>query len=374
MAVLLGLLYAAAAVVLFTAFPLPTKSFSTGDGIFFQALMACGIWCVGAVLYLVQCGAPSGCPVFTPFSCLGGAIWALSNMLLVPIVGTIGVGLCMLFWGCAEMLAGWTTARFGLFGVHAQPVSSAALNYAGVGLGVLSLLVLSFATPAVADGSDRAEKGGGCGGDAEAAAGGGGGIDAPLLPPAAPGLQEGAATTAPAPDADAGFAFWEPWPPLQKRAFGICASLAAGSLSGSTFTPVQYIVDHPELFPLAPRTLLGNLHAHFTGILLTALGGLVLYSAAARNRPWVSSPLTLPALAAGACWGVAMIFWFNANDALSIVIAFPIVTLGPGVLSMVVGLVFFRELAGARNMALLAAALVLFLGAAVSISASGGGG
>jgi hypothetical protein len=55
------------------------------------------------------------------------------------------------------------------------------------------------------------------------------------------------------------------------------------------------VADHPELFPLAPRTLLGNLHAHFTGILLTALGGLVLYSAAARNRPWVSSPLTLPA-------------------------------------------------------------------------------
>lgn len=358
---LLGLVFAGVAVLLFTAFPLPTKSFATADGLYFQAIMACGIWLVGAVLFWVQCASSSGCPAFVPFSCLGGAIWALSNMLLVPIVGCIGVGLCMLFWGCTEMLAGWCTARFGLFGVHAQPVSNASLNYAGVALGVLSLLVLSFATPAVADGSDRraledAEEGGG----------------APLLPPpAAPGLQEAAPPpAAPAP----GFAFWEAWPPLAKRAFGVGASLVAGSLSGSTFTPVQRVVDHPELFPGAPRTLLGNLHAHFTGILFTALAGLAVYAAATRNAPWVSSPLTLPALAAGACWGVAMVFWFLANDAVSMVIAFPIVTLGPGVLSMVVGLAFFRELSGARNLALLAVASALFLASAVSISASGGGG
>jgi hypothetical protein len=270
----------------------------------------------------------------------------------------------MLFWGCTEMLAGWTTARFGLFGVRAQPVRSDALNFLGVGLGVCSLLVLSFASPAVADGSDR-PAGAGAEGD---------GAGAPLLPPAAPGLQDAAAAAAPASAGDAGFAFWEAWPPLWKRAFGVGASVVAGALSGSTFTPVQHVVDHPELFPGAPRTLLGNLHAHFTGILFTALGGLAVYSAATRSRPWVSSQLTLPALAAGVCWGVAMICWFLANDALSIVIAFPIVTLGPGVLSMLVGLVFFRELTGARNIALLAAALALFFGATVAISVSGGGG
>jgi glucose uptake protein GlcU len=358
---LMGLLYASAAVLLFTAFPLPTKNFATADGIYFQALMAAGIWLVGAVLFWVQCATSSGCPTFAPFSCLGGAIWALSNLFLCPIVDTIGVGLCMLFWGCSEMLSGWATARFGLFGVAAQPVSNPALNYAGVGLGVLSLLVLSVATPAVADGSDRAPAG-----DEEAL------LPASLLP-ASPGLQEEGGALAKA-GADAGWAFWKRWAPQTKRFFGVAASLVAGSLSGSTFTPVQHVVDHPELFPGAPRTLLGNLHAHFTGILFTALSGLLAYAAATGNRPWVSSPLTLPALCAGVCWGVAMIFWFLANDALSIVIAFPIVTLGPGVLSMVVGLVFFREMTGARNMVLLAAALALFLGSAVSISASGGNG
>ena len=371
-----GLFYALSSVLLFTAFPLPTKRCATADGIYFQALMACGIWLIGAVLYSIQCASsPTGaCPALVPLASLGGAVWALSNLLLVPIVGCVGVGICMLTWGCMEMLSGWAVARFGLFGLHAQPVLSPALNSAGVALGVLSLLVLSAATPAVSEGADR--PGGAASGEA---------ARTPLLPPppspppsSPPALflqQPPPALPLGAPEGEGrSLEFWESWSPLGKRAFGVGAALLAGCMSGNTFTPVQWIVDHPGRFPGAPQNLLGNLFSHFTGILFTALACLVAYCGATGSKPWVSSRLTLPALCSGLCWGLAMVFWFLANDSLSIVVAFPLVTLGPGLLSMLLGYAYFKELSGARNVLLLFTSCALFLGAAVCIALSGGGG
>ena len=147
-----GIAAAFGAVLGFALFPLPTKTYATGDGIFFQLCMCLGIWSVGAVLYLVQCSGSGGCPAFVPLASLGGAIWCASNLLLVPIVNTVGVGLCMLSWGAVEMLTGWATAHWGLFGLRAQAAAQPALNYAAVALGVASLCVLSAATPAVAEG------------------------------------------------------------------------------------------------------------------------------------------------------------------------------------------------------------------------------
>ena len=115
-----------------------------------------------------------------------------------------------------------------------------------------------------------------------------------------------------------------------------------------------------------------HLHAHFTGILLTSLVSMGVYCAATGNRPWVSAALTLPAYCAGLCWGVAMICWFLANENLSIVVAFPIVTLGPGVVNLWIGWQFFGEIKGARNAALLVLACALFLVASSLISLSGG--
>jgi hypothetical protein len=38
---------------------------------------------------------------------LGGALWCVGNITVVPIVNSIGLSLGMLLWGLSNMLIGW---------------------------------------------------------------------------------------------------------------------------------------------------------------------------------------------------------------------------------------------------------------------------
>jgi glucose uptake protein GlcU len=89
----------------------------------------------------------------------------------------------------------------------------------------------------------------------------------------------------------------------------------------------------------------------------------LLYCAATRGRPWVRGAMVLPSLCGGLCWGVACACWFVTNERLSLVVAMPVVTIGPGVLTMLIGAVAFKEVQGARNVALMAASVVMYTGA-----------
>jgi glucose uptake protein GlcU len=107
---------------------------------------------------------------------------------------------------------------------------------------------------------------------------------------------------------------------------------------------------------------------------LAAAGYAALYALAARGRPWASPRVVLPGLASGVIWGLACVAWFAANERLSLVIAFPLVTLGPGLVSMAVGGLFFGEVRSRREAALLAAAVATFCAAGACLGLSGGAG
>jgi hypothetical protein len=404
-----GLTAVAACILLFGVFPLPTKAYRTGDGVLFQFFMCCGIFVVGIVTHFVQCrtgrneGFPldvvqPSCPQFEPMSAIGGAIWCTSNMLLVPLVKCIGVGLCMMVWGMAEMMAGWATGRFGLFGLAAEPVTSDVLNSAGVALALLSLVILAAVQPALSDGGGgetttrvpadkvallevETEM------DAAGAAAAGGDRSAPLLPPASPSEQAvvndpaAAAAAAAAHIDEHGYDVTVYLTARQKRVGGILFSLVAGLLSGSTFTAPEYVVDSVlrysgplagSPFPGASTTLLDHVYSHFTGIFLASAVYFFVYCVVSRNRPWISAPLLLPSFISGVTWGLAMVSWFVANENLSIVISFPMVTLGPGLVNVLIGCVFYKEIEGSRNYLLLGSATLIFLGASILISLSGG--
>lgn len=385
MADAVGLGFAFSAVVLYSLFALPVKSFAVGDGVYFQLFMCIGIFSVGVVQWFVLCASDSGCPEYHPLSALGGAVWVLANLFLTTIVGAIGVGMTMVAWGTVEMLTGWATARFGLFGLAPQEVARPELNYAGVGLGILALLLLALtsqpseAAPKALDDSDSGDdaptalllSSAAAAVNADAAAAAAVADSAEDIESEAPTQREGAPPLAQWPHwAESGYDPSVAWPPARRRAFGLCAAVVAGSLSGSTFDAPQYVVDHSG----GTARLEDQLFAHFTGILLTSATVFGLYTAATRNRPWVSAPLTLPALCSGVCWGMACLCWFRANARLSIVVAFPIVTIGPGLGSLLIGALCFNEVRGLRNAALLAVASAAFVGAALCIALSAGGG
>lgn len=480
-----GLVAVAFCVLLFGIFTLPTKTTNTGDGIIFQWFMCIGIFFIGMITHFIQCsttvnegflstGLPS-CPQFIPFSAIGGAIWCISNVLLVPLVNCIGIGLCMMIWGMSEMLIGWLTGRLGLFGVQKEPINDVYLNSIGVALALVSLLVLSMAQSSVADGSDKDTSSSSSSANKEDTNGNRSSIqsiknrnslDDPLLyasrfsvftdydnddaqngdnddddeenvlteKASFPNTVVATTTTVASSSSlvpnyirklsrrtdssiidnnesfnkalindpkvvvvvdrnndhfeEHGWDITVFFTPQQKRILGIVGSLFAGLLSGSTFTPAQHVVDtmlnwrttHSSSVPIDPSsgpfpgastTLIDHLYSHFTGIFITSTAVTILYCIGTRNRPWVHKDLVFPSILAGLTWGLAMVSWFIANEKLSIVISFPLVTLGPGIVNMIIGTVVYKEVQGKRNILLLILSTFIYICAAVMISLSG---
>jgi glucose uptake protein GlcU len=81
------------AVVFYGSNYLPVKQFETGDGMFFQLILAIGIWIVG---FFVNCAR--NFPKFYALPMLGGALWTTGNVNTVPSIKCIGIGLGMLIW------------------------------------------------------------------------------------------------------------------------------------------------------------------------------------------------------------------------------------------------------------------------------------
>ena len=54
------------------------------------------------------------------------------------------MGIGQIVWAGTNCIFGWAIARFGLFGSEAQVPSIIWLNYLGVGLTVISLIIFSF--------------------------------------------------------------------------------------------------------------------------------------------------------------------------------------------------------------------------------------
>merc|ERR1719379_1067964 len=94
---------------------------------------------------------------FEAFAMLGGALWATGNLFAVVVIQAIGMGPGLLVWGMFNMLTGWATGYFGLFGVSAEVFSDPgkkAMNICGVALAVLSLIIFSRVN--TDDGDDNA--------------------------------------------------------------------------------------------------------------------------------------------------------------------------------------------------------------------------
>uniref|UniRef100_A0A8C1WJX1 Transmembrane protein 144b n=1 Tax=Cyprinus carpio TaxID=7962 RepID=A0A8C1WJX1_CYPCA len=111
------------AVLLYGSYFVPVKTVNTGDGMFFQWICCSAIWFVGLVTDTLF--RPSRAH---PAAMLGGALWATGKSYF------IGLGLGILLWGSSGLLIGWTSSRFGWFGLNPEEVSKPIHNYFGAGL------------------------------------------------------------------------------------------------------------------------------------------------------------------------------------------------------------------------------------------------
>lgn len=300
---------------------LPVKKCDTKDGQFFSLMVACGIFLVGFIQWLIF-----GIYKFEPIAMLGGVIWATGNLFVPFIVQRLGLGVGQLVWGATNMLIGWATGMFGLFGVDKSAIEHRALNYVGVGIAVCALIVFTQMGP---DGppADEADP------------------DAPLT------------TEEPAAKSAGGFGV------------GFVVALSAGLLFGSNFDPPTVL---QQIGP--PDHSTDPMHyviSHFSGVLAFTVIAFVAFKMLSPSCH-IGTDVVLPGLISGVLWGIAQVCWFKANATLSYVVAFPIIVGIPGVIAALWGVALFGENRSRKNMTLLGVIIVLQAISLVCIATSKG--
>lgn len=361
-----GFITIAIAVFFYGVTYVPTKKFDTGDGMFFQWVYCSAAMFTGIVVQIIM-----GCPEFHPLVMLGGAFFSTGNITVVPIVKCIGLGLGLCIWGMLNLLSGWSTGRFGLFGVKEQVPSHVTLNYIGVALAVSSAVIFAMvknevsaaridSTIAITD-SERTL----------------------LLGQSA--RQRGSLYTThttnhdvvvfsdsrrsssvngivPGSTEESDESFVDRLGPRGKRILGLVLCVLSGLLYGQTFTPAIYVQDN---YKGASINGLDYVFATFCGVYLASTVYLLIYCIYKRNFPKVYPRVIFPTFIAGVMWSIATSCWFVANKVLSEAVAFPIVSTGPGIITAILGVFVFHEIRGRRNYVILSCAMSVTIAGAV---------
>jgi hypothetical protein len=333
---------------------------------------------------------------FIPQAVAGGVLWATGNTMAVPVISSIGLGMGMLIWGTTNMLMGWATGMARLDRNSASP-GLVWLNVTGVGLALLALALYTLIRPDAAKEQPAAMR------DElllQAGSAGGGVLGAGAAMDARPARRS-------------------------RRLSGILLALLSGILYGNNFTPpnlllntgqgpsnaLDYVFSHfcgiyfastvrmRACSHLNPDTTNGFRHWRHYQCPPDKPSPILQTQRRTRARihtlPWsrsIRSPLTttthyhhqvymlayccykrstpvlyprviLPGFLSGLMWAAAQTAWFVANASLSVAVAFPLITSGPGIVSSLWGVFVFKEITGRRNF--------IVLGAAISLAVTG---
>lgn len=357
-----GFITASLAVVFYGTTYIPVKKYDTGDGMFFQWVFGISIGLYALIIAQVRDN-----PKFYPITMIGGALFITGNLTVIPIVKMIGLGLGFSIWGVTNLLSGWATGRFGLFGLKADPPDNLVLNDIGVTLAVFSAVIFSVVKNEISAANidttvtvDISET-------------------SPLLRNAEPLIQKRLmqdpecdvivlpknnqkSVSPPKQDIkadDDDSSFVDKLSPNFKRILGVGLSLVAGLIYGQTFTPFLYVQNNYEG---ASQNALDYVFSTLCGTVLSCTVYFLIYAAYMRNRPKVYPRVILPAFISGLLWTGGTTCWFVANKVLSESVAFPIVTTGPTVVANLLGVIAFKEIKGFKNL------LILVIGMGVTIT------
>ena len=280
------------------------------------------------------CAYTSYAVTFLPQAVAGGVLWATGNTMAVPIISSIGLGMGMLIWGTTNMLMGWATGMARLDRNSASP-GLVWLNITGVGLALLALALYTLIRPDAAKEQPAAMR------------------DELLLQAgSAGGGVLGAGTAMGAPPAR-----------RSRRLSGILMAVLSGVLYGNNFTPPNLLLNTGQ----GPSNALDYVFSHFCGIYFASTVWMLAYCCYRRSTPVLYPRVILPGFVSGLMWAAAQTAWFVANASLSVAVAFPLITSGPGIVSSLWGVFVFKEITGRRNFVVLGAAIALALTGCVLI-------
>jgi glucose uptake protein GlcU len=342
MSEVVGFLAVIVATLFFGSNFVPVKKYDTGDGVFFQWVLCAAIWVTGVVVNLIRADGTGwdSHVTFYPFAMLGGVVWCTGNITVVPIVKCIGLGLGMCLWASSNLLIGWASGTFGLFGLKSQSVPVPALNYVGVVLAIAGTICFTFVKTETS--SEKPDDRG------------------------FHRLPEDESINKHT-DHNGDKSFIDDLSTFQKRLLGIVLSLVAGCFYGANFDPPQLVIDRATG---ASSDGLDYVFSHFTGIFFTSTVYFGIYCALKKNAPVLYPGAVLPGLLSGVMWAIAQIAFFVANDQLKMTISFPLISTGPALVASLWGVLVFKEIKGVRNLSVLGLSFVLIIVSAVLITLS----
>jgi len=351
-----GYLSAVAAAVFYGIQYVPVKNFDIYDGTVFQWFMCGGILFAGMILGTFSAGAV---PQVAFIDLLGGMFWTAQNMLLMPVVKLLGLGLGFAIYGVTNVLSGYIIGRFGLFGNVADPGAIPWLRDTGAACLVSSIAIMAN----IKSDSEGEEENIGpkaCSAinvlsqgdllksrscsrisvmDKEA-----GSLDAPLVP----------AETMPLPEeSDDEAGLWERVEIfLQGRglkAMGIVLVVCAGFLNAMSAMPFNWwLAKNPSL----PKGSFVFAQALGTWMVSTTL---YLGFATGRNMFKYASPphsCIRPAFLAGLFWSSGFVFMCKGIDGLGFTAGYTYSAVLPVAVSSLISLLWFREIKGTKPICL----------------------
>ena len=274
------------------------------------------------------------------------------NLMCPYIIKLIGMGLGLTVWDLSNMIMGWFTGQFGLFGVKKEHVDRPLANCVGLGLALSSLIFFSVAArcdaqgpedvvaKAIAECPEKAAK------PSEACEAG----------PGSQISEESLSTTCPESSVSqidlenqVSRASGNSTPCKSANlVLGLSMALFAGLLFGTTFDLPTALMqgtfgeDHSKM-------IMDYVFSHFCGIFGTASLALVIYAAVLRKRRHMPRRMILPAIASGVLWGIAQVAWFQANIDLGFAVAFPIIGSLPGIVGLIIGMACFGEVKSCKG-------------------------
>lgn len=337
---------------------LPVKSCDIGDGIFFSAAMSVGILIVGLFTGMFLSSPEMELPTFEPLAAAGGVMFQLGNSMCPYIIKLIGLGLGLTIWDLSNMLMGWFTGYFGLFGMEKEhDVEIPAMNFVGLVLASVSLVFFSLASAfdgktqpqdlAAKAKEDKAET------DPEGRPGCGPsfGGETASNHPSHPSAANGDGGDGGGGDGDGKVDSMEQ--PRQSQCrfsamLGFSMAVAAGLLFGATFD-LPMDLKNGEFGEAHRHDILYYVFSHFLGIFFTAIASLVVYIAVKGKKSHMPGKLIFPSILSGLIWAVGMVAWFQANVELGYTVAFPIVGSLPGIIAIFIGLCFLGEMQTRRS-------------------------
>jgi len=136
-----AVLGAAGGVLMFGTNYIPVRRSETHDGIMFSWCMGNGALGVGLLARALVGGE------VLAMGLLGGAIWALSNALVLPVVKLLGLGVGFALYHGVNLVVGYLVGRLGLFGAPVDTPSRPLLADAAVLLLLCSLALMVRVEP-----------------------------------------------------------------------------------------------------------------------------------------------------------------------------------------------------------------------------------